>query len=75
MIPVDVATSMDWTEFDVIMLPSGSYGYSFEGFILCYTLAIPFFAQTLVSTFIFSGILEAFYKLKFLEKFYSKTIN
>ena len=30
MIPVDVATSMDWTEFDVIMLPSGSYGYSFS---------------------------------------------
>ena len=61
------------TNFGVWSL--GSYGYSFEGFILCYTLAIPFFAQTLVSTFIFSGILEAFYKLKFLEKFYSKTIN
>ena len=30
MIPVDVATGMDWTEFDVIMLPSGSYGYSFS---------------------------------------------
>ena len=28
MIPVDVATRMDWTEFDVIILPSGSYGYS-----------------------------------------------
>lgn len=30
MIPVDIATSMDWAEFDVIMLPSGSYGYSFS---------------------------------------------
>ncbi len=40
----------------------GSYGYSYEGFILCYTLAIPFFAYSLVSTFIFSGIIEAVYK-------------
>tara|TARA_B100000575_G_C23131238_1_gene656219 strand:+ start:242 stop:2728 length:2487 start_codon:yes stop_codon:yes gene_type:complete len=30
MIPIDIATSMDWTQFDVIILPSGSYGYSFN---------------------------------------------
>ena len=40
----------------------GSYGYTFEGFILCYTLAIPFFAYNLISTFIFSGIIESIYK-------------
>ena len=26
----------------------GSYGYNFEGFILCYTLAIPFFAYNAI---------------------------
>ena len=36
----------------------GSYGYNFEGFLLCYTLAIPFFAYSLISTFIFSAIIE-----------------
>ena len=40
------------TNFGVWSL--GSYGYTIEGFILCYTLAIPFFAYSLISTFIFS---------------------
>ena len=44
------------TNFGVWSL--GSYGYTIEGFILCYTLAIPFFAYSLISTFIFSGIIE-----------------
>ena len=35
----------------------GLYGYTLEGLILCYTLAIPFFAYSLISTFIFSGII------------------
>ena len=35
---------------------SGSYGYSFEGLISCYTLALPFFAYSLVSTFVFSSV-------------------
>jgi len=48
------------TNFGVWSL--GSYGYNFEGFILCYTLAIPFFAYNLISTFIFSGIIEGAYK-------------
>ena len=47
----------------------GSYGYSLEGLIACYTLAIPFFAYSLISTFIFSGIFETFYKLKFFKSF------
>ena len=53
------------TNFGVWSL--GSYGYNFEGFILCYTLAIPFFAYSLISTFIFSGIIEGIYKLKFVK--------
>jgi hypothetical protein len=45
----------------------GSYGYTFEGFLLCYTLAIPFFAYSLISTFIFSGIIETVNKLFLLK--------
>jgi len=44
----------------------GSYDYTIEGFILCYTLAIPFFAYNIISTFIFSGIIEGIYKFKFI---------
>ena len=45
----------------------GSYGYSLDGFILCYTLAIPFFAYNLISTFVFSGVIEGINKLNFLK--------
>ena len=40
----------------------GSYEYSLEGLLLCYTLALPFFAYSLVSTLIFSVIIETIYK-------------
>ena len=46
------------TNFGVWSL--GSYGYSVEGLILCYTLAFPFFGNTLISTIIFSTIIELF---------------
>ena len=39
----------------------GSYEYSLNGFILCYTLALPFFLNNLISTFIFSAIIEFIY--------------
>ena len=46
----------------------GSYGYSFNGFLACYTMALPFFAYSLISTFIFSSLIEtAILKLKFFE--------
>ena len=45
----------------------GSYGYTLDGLILCYTLAIPFFAYSLISTFIFSGIIEGLYKIYSLK--------
>ena len=53
------------TNFGVWSL--GSYGYSLEGFLTCYTLAIPFFTYSLISTFIFSAIFEALYKINFLK--------
>ena len=43
---------------------TGSYGYTFGGFLNCYTLAIPFFTYSLISTLIFSAIIETIYKLK-----------
>jgi hypothetical protein len=42
----------------------GSYGYSYNGLISCYILAIPFFAYSIISTFIFSAIFETIYKYK-----------
>ncbi|MDC0562982.1 hypothetical protein OAO43_05455 [Candidatus Pelagibacter ubique] len=53
------------TNFGVWTL--GSYTYTFEGLLLCYTLAIPFFAYSLISTFIFSGVIEGIYKINFLK--------
>jgi len=53
------------TNFGVWSL--GSYGYTFEGLILCYILAIPFFGYSLISTFIFSGMIEIIYKFKFIQ--------
>ena len=41
---------------------SGSYGYTLQGFISCYILAIPFFTNTLISTFIFSAVIETIIK-------------
>ncbi len=43
---------------------SGSYGYDLAGLITCYTLALPFFGNTLISTIIYSLIIEVFYKYK-----------
>jgi hypothetical protein len=42
----------------------GSYGLTINGLIICYTVALPFFAYNLISTFIFSSIIESIYKLK-----------
>lgn len=45
----------------------GSYGYTIDGFVLCYTLAIPFFAYSMISTFIFSAIIEGVIKLNLIK--------
>ena len=45
----------------------GTYGYTLEGVITCYTLALPFFAYSLISTFIFSGLIEIISKLNIVK--------
>lgn len=41
---------------------SGMYEYSIIGLINCYTLALPFFAYSVISTLVFSVIIEIFLK-------------
>ena len=41
---------------------NGSYGYTLVGFISCYLLALPFFGYSVISTIIFSVIIESVYK-------------
>lgn len=42
---------------------SGSYGYTVEGLVNCFILAIPFFWPILVSTIAYSLIIELAYKI------------
>ena len=53
------------TNFGVWFL--GSYGYTLNGLLLCYTLAIPFFGYTLISTIIFSTVIEGILKLNLIK--------
>ena len=53
------------TNFGVWSL--GFYGYSLKGLLECYTLAIPFFGYTLISTLVFSVIIETILKFKFIK--------
>ena len=43
---------------------SGMYGMTIAGLILTYTMAIPFFAYSLISTLIFSTLIETVIKFK-----------
>jgi len=54
------------TNFGVWLL--GWYGYSLEGFIRCFMLAIPFFRTSLLANFIYVGLLFGTYEY-FLRKF------
>ena len=49
----------------------GSYGYTLEGLITCFTLAIPFFSYSLISTFVFSSIIETIYRFSFVKKIFN----
>ena len=53
------------TNFGIWSLGSYGYNHNLQGFLLCYNLALPFFAYSLISTFIFSGIIETIYKFWF----------
>lgn len=46
----------------------GSYGYSFNSLIICYTVALPFFAYSLISTMLFATIVEFLLHKKILFK-------
>ena len=54
------------TNFGVWSL--GSYGYTLNGLAVCYTLALPFFAYSIISTLLFSIIIETFLKVRFFKK-------
>lgn len=45
----------------------GNYDFTINGLLLCYTLALPFFAYNLISTFIFSGFIEGILKINFIK--------
>ena len=60
------------TNFGVWTL--GTYGYSLDGFMACYTLALPFFGYSLVSTFIFSALIETIYKFYLNKSNFKKEI-
>src|SRR5210317_152800 len=50
---------------------NGFYEYNLNGLITCYTLALPFFGYTVISTLVFSAIIETVYKLyKPIKKLY-----
>ena len=40
----------------------GAYGHTINGLLQCYIFAIPFFTYSLISTFVFSAIIETIYK-------------
>ena len=42
----------------------GSYGYNIEGLLICYTLALPFFGYSVISTLLFSCLIETIYRFK-----------
>jgi hypothetical protein len=42
---------------------TGMYGHSLEGLYLCFALAVPFFTYSVVSTLLFSLVIESIYKL------------
>ena len=42
---------------------TGMYGLSIEGLYLCFALAVPFFTYSVVSTLLFSLVIESIYKL------------
>jgi len=50
---------------------TGSYGYNPEGLLTSYILALPFFGYSLISTLIFSVLIETIYKF---SKFKIKNI-
>lgn len=57
-----------FTNFGVWL--TGGYGYNINGFLTCYIVAVPFFGFSLISTMIFSFLIEIsiFTKKNYLDK-------
>ena len=53
---------------------SGMYGYTTSGLYTCFILAIPFFAYSIISTLLFSAIIEIGYKF-FKENLNTKSLK
>tara|TARA_B100001758_G_C18231299_1_gene515491 strand:- start:61 stop:555 length:495 start_codon:yes stop_codon:yes gene_type:complete len=47
----------------------GIYGYNIQGLTTCYVLALPFFGYSLISTFLFSGIIESICKINIIKNY------
>ncbi len=54
---------------------TGSYGYTMNGLISCFIMAIPFFKSTLAATIIYSFIIEIIYKFIIKEKIYTNKLG
>ena len=50
----------------------GYYGITFEGLIICYTVAIPFFTYSIISTIVFSALIETVYSFKIIKNYFNK---
>ena len=50
----------------------GSYEYSLSGLYICYILAIPFFVNTIISTLVYSVLIES---IVFLSKYFKINIS
>ena len=45
---------------------SGYYGFNLQGLLVCYTMAIPFFINTLASTLLFYNLIKYYQNNSFL---------
>ena len=52
---------------------NGMYGHSIDGLILCYTMALPFFSYSLISTLLFSLSIEMILLLSKQKSFFKNT--
>ena len=46
-----------------VWLTSAYYPKTMDGLLICYTMALPFFGNTLLGTFLYTGLLFMVYKL------------
>ena len=47
----------------------GTYGYDLKGLMICYTLALPFFGYSFISTLFYSSLIEGIISIKKIKSF------